>query len=133
MLYDQNYTSKNMAVTNIRAMLMTTGDYAEYLLKQFPFELNDLTSMQIIYPSLVMEIWHIRMPLKTTSSRCVVLNALIALWPSNLKMQVAVVEFRSIQRAMQIEPDIRQCKKILYGLICDKWGVSFKGKELVVC
>lgn len=133
MLYDAFIQTSNMAVTNIHAMLMTSGDYSEYLFKSFPFELNDLTDMKILYPSLVMEIWHIRMPIKTTPSRCQVLNALVALWPSKMESQVAVVEFKSIQKAYQIEPDISQCKKILLSLLRDKWGVRFKGKELIVC
>lgn len=133
MLYDALYQTTNMAITNIHAMLMTSGDYSDYLFKAFPYELNDLTSMKILYPSLVMEVWHMRMPIKTTPSRCQVLNALIALWPSQLESQVAVVEFKSIQKAYTIEPDISQCKKILLTLIKDKWGVTFKGKELIVC
>ena len=133
MLYDALYQTTNMAITNIHAMLMTSGDYSDYLFKAFPYELNDLTSMKILYPSLVMEVWHMRMPIKTTPSRCQVLNALIALWPSQLESQVAVVEFKSIQKAYTIEPDISQCKKILLTLIRDKWGVTFKGKELIVC
>lgn len=133
MLYDALYQTTNMAITNIHAMLMTSGDYSDYLFKAFPYELNDLTSMKILYPSLVMEVWHMRMPIKTTPSRCQVLNALIALWPCQLESQVAVVEFKSIQKAYTIEPDISQCKKILLTLIKDKWGVTFKGKELIVC
>ena len=134
MLYDALYRSSNMAITSIHAMLMTSGDFAEYIIKKFPFEMNDLTDLKIIYPSLVMEVSHMRMPLKTYTARCLVLNALIAYWPGEHEnSQVAVVEFRSIQKAYSIEPDIKQCKKILYGLICDKWGIRFKGKELIVC
>lgn len=133
MLYDAQYHSSDMHVSNIHAMLMTSGDYANYLITQFPYELNDLTDMKILYPSLIMEVWHVRMPIKTTSTRCMVLNALVALWPSQMESQVAVVEFKSIQKAYQIEPDITQCKKILLALIKDKWGVTFKGKELITC
>ena len=133
MIYDALYQSTDMHVTNIHAMLMTSGDYANYLTTQFPYELNDLTDLKIIYPSLVMEVYHMRMPIKTTPSRCMVLNALIALWPNQMESEVAVVEFRSIQKAYSIEPDVTQCKKILLSLIKDKWNVSFKGKELIVC
>lgn len=134
MLCDYTYSSTDIHLTHIRAMLMTSGDFAEYCFRQFPFELNDLTDIKILYPSLVMEISHMRMPLKTTPSRCVVLNALIAYWPAQRdETQVAVVEFRSIQKAYCVEPNIAQCKRILLKLISDKWGVTFKGKELIVC
>jgi hypothetical protein len=133
MLYDAQYHSSDMHINNIHAMLMTSEDYANYLITQFPYELNDLTAMKVLYPSLIMEVWHVRMPIKTTSTRCLVLNALVALWPSQMVSEVAVVEFRSIQKPYQIEPDITQCKKILLALIKDKWGVTFKGKELITC
>lgn len=134
MLYDESFRSTDMTLTNIRAMLMTSGDFAEYLIRRFPYELNDLTDLKILYPSLIMEVSHMRMPIKTFSSRCLVLNALVAYWPGkHEESQVAVVEFRSIQKAYSVEPDIAHCKRILLNLIASHWGVTFKGKELIVC
>lgn len=133
MLFDQIYTSKSMYISNIRMMLMESGDFAEYTIKRFPYQFNDLIDLKYLYPSLVMEIALMRMPVKTTSTKCVVLNALTAYWPNTEGSQVAVVEFRSIQKAMSIEPNFDQCKRLLLCLLRDKWGVQFKGKELVVC
>lgn len=133
MLFDQTFRSTNIHITNIRAMLMTSDEFAEYYIKRFPYQFNDLTSLKNVYPSLVMEINLTRMPLKTMKTRCTVLNSYVASWPSKLSYQVAVVEFRSIQNAFEVEPDDRQCKRILLNLIASKWGVTFKGKELVVC
>lgn len=133
MLFDQLIPSKSMYISHIRVMLMDYIDFSTYVVNRFPYQYNDLTDVKCLYPSLVMEIDHMRMPIKTGKEKCVVLNALTAYWPSNELSQVAVIEFRSIQRAMAIEPDITQCKKLLLGLIKDKWGVRFKGKELIVC
>lgn len=134
MLYDVIYPSSGLYVSNIHAMLMTSGDFAEYLFKKFPYELNGLSGIKILYSSLIIEIWHVYMPIKTTASKCQVLNALVAFWPAkHEETDVAVVEFRSIQKAYNVEPDISQCKKILIAMLRDKWGVTFKGKELIVC
>lgn len=132
MLYERSYQSKSMTITNIQGKVMTSGDYAEYLYDRFPYELNDLTSLRVIYPSLIVEIYHMRMPLKATKSRCQVLNALIALWPGKKMSDVAVVEFKSIQHAYSDEPDCKQCKRILMDILASEWNVHFKGKELIV-
>ena len=133
MLYDQTFTSKSMYINNIRVMLMDTEDFSVYYTQRFPYQYNDLTDLKTLYPSLVLEISHTRMPLKTCNNRCVVLNAITAYWPSKPYFQVAVVEFRSIQKPYNIEPNIDQCKRLLLDLMRDKWGVRFKGKELIVC
>ena len=133
MLFDQTYQSSDMHITNIRAMLMTSDEFAEYYIKRFPFELDGLATLKNVYPSLIMEINLTRMALKTLPSRCSVLNAYVASWPSRPYYQVAVVEFRSLYKAFDSTPDDRQCRRILLNLIATKWGVTFKGKELVVC
>lgn len=133
MLFDQSFPSKSMYINNIRAMLMDSGDFSSYVVYRFPYQFNDLTDVKCLYPSLVMEIDHMRMPLNVGKEKCLVLNALTAYFPSQKESQVAVIEFKSIQHAMHIEPDITQCKKLLLDLIKDKWGVTFKGKELITC
>ena len=131
MLYDQITPTGNCYIPKARVMLMDRGDFAEYIFRQFPYDLNDLTDLKFIFPSLIMEIALMRMPLKTTRTRCMVLNALIAYYPNNIRLEVAVVEFKAIQKPYEVEPDISCCKRLLLDLIGQKWGVRFKGKELI--
>lgn len=132
MFLDVTFPSKTIYVSNIRAMFMDSADFAAYTVTRFPFELNNLTDIQYLYQSCV-EIYHMRMPIKASGQKCLVLNALVACWPGSPEYHVAVIEFKSIQKALNIEPNIDQCKRLLLGLMKDKWGVIFKGKELVVC
>lgn len=132
MTFDHDFQSSSMTITHIKGMVMDASEFITYQIDRFPFEVNGLVSVETLYPSLVLTIDHMRMPLKTTKSRCQVLNALVAYWPGKAMTPAAIVEFRSIQKALETDTDIRQCKRILLNILASEWGVTFKGKELIV-
>lgn len=127
---DRRVTFKALGVFGGRELVLSSEEFASYIIGEFPWELNELCRQDTLFANLYFQIDHLRHIQRVVGDRAVVHNALIATWPGKLHSQVAVVEFMSIQNRLQVEPDLRPMKKRLLSLIFETWGVFFEGKEL---